>query len=134
MSKMIIKVSWALVAALLLLGGASIARAEDDQIVVKVPFAFIVGDSLLPAGDYVVREMSGAPSVVSIASADGRQFAYTPTIPLSSEQSPAKPELLFEKFGSRYFLARIVMEDSAREIVLTPARMERQLVAASARS
>jgi hypothetical protein len=134
MSKLIVKVLWVFIAALMVVGSASIARADDDLIVVKVPFAFIVGDSRLPAGDYVVREISGDLSVVSIASSDGRQFACTLTIPVSSEESPAKPELVFEKFGGHYFLARVMLEDNAREIILTPARVERQLVAASARS
>jgi hypothetical protein len=131
MSNMIIRMSWVFVATLLVVGGASVARADDDHIIVKVPFAFIVGDVHLPAGEYLVKELSEEPSVVSIVNSDGRESAITPTIPVSTGSSPVRPELMFEKFGGQYFLARVILDDDdAREIILTPARMERQLFAA----
>ena len=71
---------------------ASVARA-DERIVARVPFDFVVGDSRLPAGPYVVTNVSNDPGVMSIASADGRHFVYTLTIPSSSIQTPAQPEL-----------------------------------------
>jgi len=118
-----------LATALVMVGGASVARADDERIVARVPFAFMVGDSRMPAGDYVVREMSGDPSVVSIASADGRQFAYTLTIPSSAHalETPTQPELVFEKFDNQYFLARVVPGGGMeREIVLMHERTDRE--------
>jgi len=128
MRKQTANVWWVFLAtSMLMVGGASVARADDEKIVARVPFAFVVGDSRMPAGDYVVKEVSDDPSVVSIASADGRQFAYTLTIPSSAHETPAQPELVFEKLDNKYFLARVVpgvgME---REIVLTHARTERE--------
>ena len=116
-----------LATSLVMAGGASVARADDEKIVARVPFAFMVGDSHMPAGDYVVKEVSDDPSVMSIASADGRQFAYTLTIPALAHETPAQPELVFEKFDNQYVLARIVPGGGIdREIVLTPAREERE--------
>jgi hypothetical protein len=118
-----------LATALVMVGGASVARADDERIVARVPFAFMVGESRMPAGDYLVREMSDDPSVVSIASADGRQFAYTLTIPSSARvlEPPAQPELVFEKLDNQYFLARVVPAGGMeREIVLTHARTDRE--------
>jgi hypothetical protein len=101
---------------------ASVARA-DERIVARVPFDFIVGDSRLPAGAYVVTNVSNDPGVMSIASADGRHFVYTLTIPSSSIQTPAQPELVFEKFENEYVLARVAPADGdEREIVLTRHR------------
>jgi hypothetical protein len=118
-----------LATALVMVGGASVARADDERIVARVPFAFMVGESRMPAGDYVVREMSDDPSVVSIASADGRQFAYTLTIPSSAHalETPTQPELVFEKLDNLYFLARFApVGGMEREIVLTHARTDRE--------
>jgi isoleucyl-tRNA synthetase len=40
-----------------------------------------------------------------------------------------EPELVFERFDNQYFLARVVPgDDSEREIPLTPARMEHEIV------
>ena len=46
----------------------------------------------------------------------------------STERAPAKAELVFEKFGDQYFLARVVPQaGDERAIVLTPSIMEREL-------
>jgi hypothetical protein len=127
MKTLMLKISWVVFATTALaLGSASAARA-DERIVVKVPFAFIVHDTSLPAGDYVVKEMSDGSGVLEIATADGRDFVCALTI-ASSDKSAAQPELVFEKFAGRYFLARVVSRDgTGREIVLTPAIMEREI-------
>jgi hypothetical protein len=109
--------------------GASVARANAGEIVVaKVPFAFIVGEVRLPAGDYIVKEEANDPGIVSIASKDGRQAVYTLTVPQASGAREAQPLLVFEKFDNQYFFERLVSADgNDREIVLTPATMEREL-------
>src|SRR2546426_12836790 len=133
MRKQTANVWWVFLAtSLVMVGGASVARADDEKIVARVPSAFMFGDSRMPAGDYVVKEVSDDPSVMSIASADGRQFAYTLTIPSSAHalEMPTQPELVFEKFDNQYFLARVVPGGGIdREIVLAPARTEREHVA-----
>ena len=133
MRKLTANVWWVFLAtSLVMVGGASVARADEGKIVARVPFAFTVGDSRMPAGNYVVEEVSDDPSVMSIASSDGRQFAFTLTIPSSDRayQAPAQPELVFEKSDKGYFLARVVPAGGIeREIVLTPARPEREHVA-----
>jgi hypothetical protein len=116
-----------LAAAAVLLGGAATARA-DELIVVKVPFAFIVGDSLLPPGDYTVSEDSNDPHVVSIRSVRGRRFVYTMTIPSSVADADAQPELMFDRVGDHRFLARIVDGNGdSRDLVLTPSIEEQDL-------
>jgi hypothetical protein len=115
-------------AALLLAASPTIARA-DEHIIAAVPFDFIVGNSRLPAGDYVVRESSDTPDVLTIASTDGRQTATILTIPTSPDQRVETPELVFEQFGGQHFLSRVVPGDGdGREIVLTTTIMERELV------
>jgi hypothetical protein len=130
MRKSIVKLSWVVVAtALIIVGSISGARADAERIVARVPFAFIVGDARLPPGEYVVRELPANPDVMSIVSADGRRSTMTLTISAASEVPVRQPELTFEKFEGQYFLARIDSEDgSRREIALTPARMEHEIV------
>jgi hypothetical protein len=114
---------------LVAVAGASVARA-DEKIVAKVPFDFIVGDSRLPAGAYVVTNVSNDSGVMSIASADGRHFVFTLTIPSSPNQTPAQPELVFEKVENQYFLARVApAAGDEREIVPARAHKESERVA-----
>ena len=110
--------------AVVTLGSARTARA-DERIVANVPFAFMVGDMRLPAGNYVVKDLSDGSGVLAIASADGREFTYTLTIPSLVADQEAEPELVFEKLGNHYFLARVVRQDGdAREIILPRSTAE----------
>jgi hypothetical protein len=124
-AKLTLKV-WMALAAMIVVATASPARA-DEQITVTVPFDFIVGDSRLPAGDYVVTETS-VPCAVSIASTDRSHFAFVLMIPGPSDETVPLPELVFDRFGGQLFLARIIGGGvGGREVRLTPARMEREL-------
>lgn len=135
MKRLMPNISWIVITtAAIAVGGASTARA-DERIVAKVPFAFIVGDRQLPAGDYVVKEAIDGSGVLGIANADGRHLALTMTIPSSTNTREGQPELVFEKFENHYFLARVAPQDGdEREIVLTPSIMEREIVRATDRS
>jgi hypothetical protein len=108
----------------------SVVRAEE-RVVAHVPFAFIVGDSRLPPGDYLVEDVENDPGVMSITSTDGHQAALILAMVSSSNEMSAQPGLMFEKFEDQYFLERVIGADGdEREIVLTPAIMEREVVAA----
>jgi len=115
-----------LAAAFIVVGGAASALA-DELIVVKVPFAFIVGDRQMPAGDYMITEATNDSSVLWISSRDGGQAVCVLTIPADHDQT-TRASLVFDKFENHYFLARMVpAAGTEREIVLTPARMEGEL-------
>ena len=126
MNTKILKASALLVATLAMaLGGTASARA-DDLVDAKVPFPFFVGDVRLPAGSYIVKEISGS-GVVEVVSADNHQAICTLTIPSQAEEPTARAELIFKKFGNDYFLARVVPEGgNEREIILTPSMMQRE--------
>ena len=57
MQKRWIEWSRVMAAASLLVGGASSARAQHERIVSSVPFAFMVGQTELPAGSYECLQM-----------------------------------------------------------------------------
>jgi hypothetical protein len=113
---------------------ASPARA-DEMLTATVPFDFIVGNSQLPAGEYVVTQQSD-PAVLSIRSTDAKHSAFILTIPDSYNTSrEARADLVFEPFGGGRFLVSIDGADGQkRDIPLTAKTMERELRAAQAAS
>jgi len=129
MKKLMVKLSWILPAtALLVIVGPTAARAEE-KVVAAVPFTFIVGNMRLPAGEYVVTESSDAPDLLTIATRDGRQTAFILAIPSWHDELGGKPQLVFEQFAGQHFLSRVEPGDGdGREILLTPAIMEHELV------
>ena len=121
----------AVAVAAILVVGASRARAEETVATnLKVPFAFMVGDVRLPAGDYTVQKASMGEDVLEIVSADGQHAALASTIPATSDRGD-NTQLVFRKFGNDYFLSRIAHEGEEREIILTPHIMEREIARAA---
>ena len=121
----------AVAVAAILVVGASRARADETVATnLKVPFAFMVGDVRLPAGDYTVQKASMGEDVLEIVSADGQHAALASTIPATPDKGD-KTQLVFRKFGHDYFLSRIAHEGDEREIILTPHIMEREIARAA---
>jgi hypothetical protein len=128
MRKTIVNLLWMVPAAALLVVASPTAARADQSIVATVPFAFIVGSARMPPGDYVIRESTDAPDLLSIESKDGRHTAFILAIPLASDRMGERSELVFEKFAGQHFLSRVEPGDGdGREIVLTPAIMKREL-------
>jgi len=115
----------------ILFATASTARA-DERLIANVPFAFVVGDTRLPAGRYIVKVVSEDLHIWAITSDKGQrghQLVLVNTIPAWSRRTPTTPELVFDRFENQYFLARVAPDgEDAREIPLTPAKMEHEVV------
>jgi len=101
-----------LVAITFLLGLGVAAKAEiRPQIVVRLPFEFVVSKSTLPAGTYVVERISNQPfDVLLITSSDHRASVFVR--PSEMEGAPTdKPHVTFHKVGGEHFLSAIQTED-----------------------
>ncbi|MCX6543158.1 MAG: hypothetical protein NTV05_01950 [Acidobacteria bacterium] len=104
----------------LLLGAPSTAFAMDPSTA-KIPFPFIVGDTVLPAGDYRVSEASGMTNVVHIISTDGRvgAFAMVEAVSPLDPAVPSASEFTFKKVGGEHYLASVtVAGEESVEFVL----------------
>lgn len=119
-----------LATAALTSGIASAAGVNDTSV--KVPFSFIVGNTEMPAGDYIVKELPYTAGVVAVERADGSVSATTLAVTGDTQTPGATSELVFQKFEDHYFLARVTSPDGPdREVVLTPAQMKKAIAAAS---
>ena len=80
----------AIVAVVVLLASAVAAQAETLEV--KVPFAFIVGSTQMPAGTYRLERDSSRPSVMLIRGEHGNSAqAFVLTTPLKGG-SPVRDE------------------------------------------
>ena len=89
---------------------ASQAQATD-QVVVNVPYEFVVGTKTLPAGTYTVRRTSSNNvAALSITSFENRAGVLL----IATEVSPAtegNPTLSFQVEGNQHFLSKIETPD-----------------------
>lgn len=75
---------------------------------VDVPFQFHAGDTRLPAGKYTIHPLDTSDDkIMEISSADGSTSALFEVEQADANSAPAKSELIFDKYGNRYFLAKL---------------------------
>jgi hypothetical protein len=86
-----------------------------------VPFEFTVGDTALPAGQYDITPR--ADGLVFLTSGDAR--CYFLSLPKDRSSSAAlQPELLFNRYGDRYFLSLVTTGSYIRELPVSRAEGE----------
>ena len=98
------------VAAAFLLSTIAAARcgAQQNALEVNVPFAFEVGNKMLPAGEYRIgRVSSGDETVQLIRQSDGDAFIIVTTLAVERTGKPLSASLVLNRYGNDYFLAEI---------------------------
>jgi hypothetical protein len=110
---------------------ASAQIASDEPVEVNIPFAFVVKDTTLPAGKYMIKTADDYDNlnVLEIRSMSGHTGVIfdTDTVPVKSNRRPRNSELIFDKIGGKYFLSQVFAdgEDSGNQLL--KSRMEKKL-------
>lgn len=114
------KVAVMALAAAGVLATAQSARAQES-LTAKVPFAFVVGDIELPAGDYIMTRDTRQPELIAITTPSGERAALVLSRAVSSDRND-EPKLEFERVGKQVFLTQVNLgSGSAREIPIPQA-------------
>ena len=104
------------------------ASAQTAPALFKAPFNFIVGDALLPAGDYRIASDTQDPTLLVITNAKGKPAAFAAAGRADGTPGDSQVHVAFKNVDGQYFLWRVAMPGSdSREIVVTKARAERAL-------
>jgi hypothetical protein len=81
---------------------------------VNIPFQFQAGNAKLPAGEYRIHMVGDSNlTVMLISAADDSTSTFFQVTETSAKSAPTKSELIFNKYGDHYFLARLFEEGSA---------------------
>jgi hypothetical protein len=95
---------------------------------VNVPFQFQAGNTKLPAGKYIIHVLDDSNlQVIEISSADGSTSALFEVEPAEASSTPAKTELIFNKYGNRYFLTKLFEEGSSDGSQVLESRDEKKI-------
>jgi len=122
----------ALVFALTLYPGKAQAQIVGE-IEANIPFQFHAGNVKLPAGRYFIHVLDNTDlTVMEITSADGSTSALFDVQGAQANSSPAKSELIFDKYGNRYFLAKLFDEGNPSGSQVLESRYEKKISQASA--
>jgi len=96
---------WAVTAEAQSVNGVSI-RAN-------IPFEFSIGDKLLPAGEYRIQQVNPSSDVamLQIANANGEARVLVRVRSMRARDTN-RTELVFNRYGSSYFLSTLAIEGS----------------------
>jgi hypothetical protein len=103
------------------------AQAIGSQTVrASIPFAFNVGKSELPAGEYMITVLnpSSDRKVLQIRSADGRSSAIINTTGVSANISD-KAKLVFNRYGAQYFFSEVTMAGDQATFAAVKSNVEK---------
>ncbi len=116
----------ALVVAVLLLPGVRKLSAQPVTVA-KIPFSFVVGGAVMPAGEYRLAMRQGDQTTMHIASTCGRVAAFVSVSPAGTVTETGEPTLVFRRAGNGYVLSEVnVPGEQGREIAApTGAAAER---------
>jgi hypothetical protein len=102
---------------------AGTSFAQSNGVKANVPFDFTVGNKLLPAGTYTIKNESSQMiviknhdkpiTVLSLVTPDGRK-------------SPNGGKLVFRNYGGQYFLSEILCDWADMNLAITPSKKEKR--------
>jgi hypothetical protein len=117
------------VLTLFVMAGATLAYSQPTPILrVDIPFNFVVGEDILPAGEYTVERPSNNNQALLLMRNTLRGgVLYTATILIGGRDRQEKSKLVFHRYGDNYFLAQVwkANEEVGRQV--GPSRIERRL-------
>jgi hypothetical protein len=94
----------------------------------NIPFQFHAGNVRLPAGRYFIRVLDNTDlTVMEISSADGSTSALFEVQGTQASSSPSKSELIFDKYGNHYFLAKLFDEGNPSGSQVLESRYEKRV-------
>ena len=97
--------------------GATLTNAQirsDATIRANIPYSFVVNNTTLPAGTYMVTVLDAYASdlsVLEIRSANGKTAVLFETEPVTVPGLAPRTELVFDKVGDTYFLSKVFLKD-----------------------
>lgn len=104
----------------------SSAQSRNRLVRADIPFDFVVGDRVLPAGNYTVATIStNSADAVSVRSSDGRLKAIRLTNAVNDNAKTRRARLVFHRYGSTYFLAQFWATGSSEGREMLKSKMER---------
>jgi hypothetical protein len=116
------------------LGASKVQAQIVGPLDADIPFQFYAGDTKFPPGKYIIKPLDNTDlTVMEISTADGRNSAVFEVRDSQAGTSPAKTELIFDKYGNHYFLSKLFDEGNKLGSALEKSRYEKKLSSGSTR-
>lgn len=115
--------------ALLVAAPALMAQTKSEDVVADIPFSFVAGEGVFPAGQYIVSKVND--NILRIEGS-GQQARFVATNASQRPVSDNSCKLVFHHYGDSYFLAQVWARGNQHGRELPRSRAERELAAKAA--
>lgn len=123
------KAKWMLPVTLLLLSGLMAAQTlTSSTVVANVPFQFMVNNKVMQAGHLLIKSPGADPWVLAIGNFNARQTVMVQSATMAGRAVSEDTVLVFNHYGSRYFLESIRIAGSDITYSLPKTRAEKELL------
>ena len=105
-------------------------RAQMPATAVRatIPFDFSVRDEILPAGTYEIKRVGEQPNTLLIRNINhSHQQQVFLTQSTEAADVYSDTELVFQRYGDRYFLSKLLRAGQQIDEEVVPSNAERQL-------
>ena len=115
------------------LGATLTTRAQiqsNTTIRATIPFSFVVNNTTLPEGTYLIKVLDPDASdqnMLEIRSANAKTAVLFDTESITVPESASATELVFDKVGDTYFLAKVFLKGDQGGNQVPKSKRQRQL-------
>ncbi|MCL5744402.1 MAG: hypothetical protein M1541_10835 [Acidobacteria bacterium] len=122
-------------ASLTVLLSATVAQAQVAGMRVNIPFEFMVGAEVHPAGQYFVDMEKKASRTLELRSTERATGIFLPASPATRpDNAIGTGVLVFHKYGDIYFLSSVWARGYTQGLQLPQTKTEREMAKAAASS
>src|SRR5260370_38645946 len=117
--------NWFVAVALVVFSGMAAAQLiGSTRVVAQVPFEFMVGNKIVPAGECEVQAITMDGKTLVIRNAEAKVGLFSPSSHGESKQGASHYALVFKHYGDRYFLSGIRLQGSKITYRLPESKVE----------
>ena len=106
---------------------AVVSAGQSNRVDTNIPFDFVVGDKVLPAGQYTMKGLGAVGQAILISQKDAKSSIIRLTNELQPRSENTQARLVFHRYGQHYFLAEVWGGGDSVGRKLMPSRQERAI-------
>lgn len=121
---------WISVLLLMMIATVAVAQIPDtERITAQVPFTFVVADHVIPLGECTIQSVDPSGRVLVVRSPSARVNIFATASMIENKKIENAYKLVFHRYGMRYYLAAVKVENSGIVYLLTASNFEKELLA-----
>jgi hypothetical protein len=114
----------------LVMASAAVAQRQPGDLLVNIPFSFLVGNHQMPSGEYVVTH--AANGILRMSNTENPSSGLLTSVQAVESRTSQPPKLVFHRYVDSYFLSEVWTGDGRIGRQLPRSKAERELISANA--